>query len=161
MVDSTIDQALSDLDREIAAAVRKAPSLAEAHPDDVNRPSVIAPDLAMPEYVEHHDGATEIGKLSAEAVVREFEAAAKEIEMMGAELVERVQQCEAMTRDAFAVTEELKQTAAHYREEAKRIFLQIENCSLVMAEVRTTCNELRDKIGMSADRLKPKTSETA
>jgi len=29
-------------------------------------------------------GATEIGKLSAEAVVREYEAAAKDIEAMGA-----------------------------------------------------------------------------
>lgn len=112
----------------------------------------------MPEYVEHHDGATEIGKLSAEAVVREFEAAAKDIETMGAELIERVKQCEAMTRDAFLVTEELKQTAARYREEAKNIFVQIENCSLLMAEVRTTCTALRDKIAIPADRLKPTTS---
>jgi hypothetical protein len=115
----------------------------------------------MPEYVEHHDGATEIGRLSAEAVVREFEAAAKEIETMGAELIERAKQCEVLTRDAFAVTEELKETAARYREEAKRIFVQIENCSLVMAEVRTTCTELRDKIAVPipADRLKPKRDE--
>jgi pentose-5-phosphate-3-epimerase len=112
----------------------------------------------MPEYVEHHDGATEIGKLSAEAVVREFEAAAKDIETMGAELIERVKQCEAMTRDAFLVTEELKQTAARYREEAKNIFVQIENCSLLMAEVRTTCTALRDKIAIPADRLKPTAS---
>jgi hypothetical protein len=34
---------------------------------------------------------------------------------MGAELVERVKQCEAMTRDAFAVTEELKETAERPR----------------------------------------------
>jgi uncharacterized coiled-coil DUF342 family protein len=156
MVESTIGRSLTDLDREIAAAVRKASSVEQSLTDDVTPPSVIAPDLAMPEYVEHRDGATEIGKLSAEAVVREFEAAAQEIETMGAELIERVKQCEAMTRDAFAVTEELKETAARYREEAKRIFVQIENCSLVMAEVRTTCTELRDKIAMPADRLKPK-----
>ena len=48
----------------------------------------------MPEYVEHNEAATEIGKLYAEAVVREYEAAAKEIEAMGAELIERVKQCE-------------------------------------------------------------------
>jgi hypothetical protein len=42
---------------------------------------------------------------------------------MGAELIERVEQCEAMTRDALAVTEELKETDARYREEAKRVFL--------------------------------------
>ena len=42
------------------------------------------------DYVEHRDGATEIGRLSAEAVVRECEAAAKDIEALGAELIDRV-----------------------------------------------------------------------
>jgi phosphoglycolate phosphatase-like HAD superfamily hydrolase len=100
----------------------------------------------MPAYVEHHDGATEIGKLSAEAVVSEYEAAAKEIEMMGVGLMELVKQCEANTKNALAVSEELKETAARYRDEAKRVFVQIENCSQVTAEVRTTCNEMMAKI---------------
>ena len=104
----------------------------------------------MPDYVEHRDGATEIGKLSAEAVVREYEAAAKDIEAMGAELIEHVKQCEAMTRDALAVTEEMKETARRYREEAKRVFLQIENCSLMTAEVRKTCTELKERIAAPA-----------
>jgi hypothetical protein len=117
-----------------------------------------APNLAMPDYVEHRDGATEIGKLSAEAVVREYEAAAKDIEALGAELIDYVKQCEAMSRDAFAVTEELKETAGRYREEAKRVFLQIENCSLMTAEVSKTCTELRERIAVppTIDRPKPK-----
>ena len=102
--------------------------------------------MAMPDYVEHSAGATEIGKLSAEAVVREYEIAAKEIEAMSAELIELVKQCEAVTRDAITVTDELKEIAGRYREEAKRVFLQIENCSQVTAEVRKVCTELRDKI---------------
>jgi hypothetical protein len=102
--------------------------------------------MSIPDYVEHRDGATEIGKLSAEAVVREYEAAAKEIEEMGGELIERVKQCEVMTRNALAVNEEMKETAARYREEAKRIFLQIENCTMMTAEVRKTCTELKEKI---------------
>ena len=68
------------------------------------------------------------------------------VEAMGGELIERVRQCEAMTRDALAVTEEMKDTAARYREEAKRIFLQIENCTLMTAEVRKTCTEFKEKI---------------
>ena len=112
--------------------------------------------LAMPDYVEHRDGVTEIGKLSAEAVVREYEATAKEIESMGAELLERVKQCEEMTRDALAVTAELKEVAARYREEAKRVFEHIETCSLVVAEARKTCTDLKDRIAVSlpADKLK-------
>jgi hypothetical protein len=135
----------TDLEREIEEEFRNLP------------PAVRSPNLAIPDYVEHRDGVTEIGKLSAEAVVREYEAAAKDIETMGAELIERVNQCEAMTRGAFAVTEEMKETAARYREEATRVFLEIENCSLVTAEVRKTCNELIEKIvgPVTIDRLKP------
>src|SRR3989440_11487626 len=135
-----------DLEREIEEEFRKQPQDRESQPSDFAPLSVRAPDIAMPDYVEHREGATEIGKLSAEAVVREYEAAAKEIEQMGAELIERAKQCEAMTRDALAVTEEMKETAARYREEAKRVFLQIESCTLMAAEVRKTCSELKDKI---------------
>lgn len=135
-----------DLEREIEQEFRKLPPVRESQPIDYAPPSVRSPDLGMPDYVEHSDGATEIGRLSAEAVVREYEAAAKDIEALGAELIEHVKQCEAMTRDALAVTEELKQTAGRYREEAKRIFQEIENCSLVTAEVRKSCAEMRDRI---------------
>jgi hypothetical protein len=135
-----------DLEREIEAEFRNRPPVREAHPVDFAPPQVRAPALSMPDYVEHREGATEIGKLSAEAVVREYESAAKEIEAMGVELIERVKQCEAMVHDALAVNEEMKEIAARYRAEAKRIFLQIEDCSLVTAEVRKTCNELMEKI---------------
>jgi hypothetical protein len=139
-----------NLEREIEAEIRNRPPVRDGHPADFAPPSVRAPALSMPDYVEHRDGATEIGKLSAEAVVREYESAAKEIEAMGAELIERVRQCEAMVRDALAVTEEMKETAARYRVEAKRVFLEIEDCSLVTAEVRKTCNALIEKIAMDS-----------
>ena len=147
----------TDMEREIHEELRHR-SLHETRPTYIDTPTVGAPTMAMPDYVEHRDGATEIGKLSAEAVVREYEATAKEIEAMGTELIERVRQCEAMTRDALAVNEELREMANRYREEAKRVFLQIENCSLVTAEVRKTCLELKEKIAVSpaADKLKPK-----
>jgi hypothetical protein len=61
-------------------------------------------------------------------------------------MIERVKQCEEMARGGLAVLNEMKQTAARYREEAKRLFLEIENCSLVTAEVRKTCTELKQKI---------------
>jgi hypothetical protein len=136
-----------DLEREIEKEFRNRPRTLEPQPSDFAPPAVRAPALSMPDYVEHRDGATEIGKLSAEAILREYEAAAKEIEATGATLIERVQQCEEMTRDAtLSLVEEMKETAARYREEAKRIFLQIENCSLMTAEVRKTCAELNKKI---------------
>jgi hypothetical protein len=125
-----------DLEREIEEEFRKLPQDRESQPSDFAPPSVRAPDLALPDYVEHRDGATEIGKLSAEAVVREYEAAAKDIEA----------QCEAMSRQTLVVIDELKETAERYRQEAKRVFLQIETYSLVTAEVRKSCAEMREKI---------------
>lgn len=153
---SATERPVTDMEREIQAELRHRPPLHET--TRLDPPTIGAPTLAMPDYVEHRDGATEIGKLSAEAVVREYEATAKEIESMGAELLDRVKECEAMTRDAIAVTEELKQVAARYREEAKRVFDHIETCSLVVAEARKTCTDLKDRIAVSlpADKLKPK-----
>lgn len=149
------DNFLTNIEREIQTEVRAKPHLTE--PRTSNPPTVRSP-ATMPEYVEHRDGATEIGKLSAEAVVREYEAAAKEIEAMGADLVERVKQCERVTAEALSATDELKEVAARYRTEAKRVFDQIENCSFVVAEVRKTCTELRDKIAapMTIERQKKK-----
>jgi hypothetical protein len=140
-----------DLEKEIEAEFRSSPPMRGEHSMELAPPPRMrAPTIAIPHYVEHCEGATEIGKLSAEAVVREYEAAAKDIEAMGAELIERVKQCEAMASDALAITEEMKETAARYREEAKRIFLQIENCTRMTAEVRKTCIELKEKIATPA-----------
>jgi hypothetical protein len=146
-----------DIEREIRSEVRNRQALHDPHAS-VASPAIDAPDLAMPDYVAHRDGATEIGKLSAEAVLREYEATAKEIESMGVDLIERVKQCETMTRDALAVTAELKEIAARYREEAKRAFEHIETCSLMVAEARKTCTELKDKLAvpLAADKLRSK-----
>jgi hypothetical protein len=141
-----------DLEGQIQAEVESLTSIhgelpVSYAPPRVRSPSLSMPDdVAIPDYVKHTEGATEIGKLSAEAIVREYEAAAKDIEAMGAELMERVKQCEAMTRNALAVSEEMKATATYYREEAKRVFLQIESCSLLTAEVRKTCTDLKGRI---------------
>ena len=123
MVQSTIGQVLTNIEREIQAEVHNSHQPRQPSPVDFVTPMTAAPDMAMPDYVEHSDGATEIGRLSAEAVVREYEAAAKDIEALGVELVEHVKQCEAMARDVLKVTDELKETANRYRDEAKRVFI--------------------------------------
>jgi hypothetical protein len=156
MVQVSTGRSGAELEREIQAELRR-PAAHEPH--FASPTTVTAPALGMPDYVEHREGATEIGKLSAEAVVREYEETAKEIESMGTELLDRVKQCEALTRDALSVTAELKEIAARYREEAKRAFDHIEACSLVVAEARKTCADLKDKIipsAAGAERNKPR-----
>ena len=104
------------------------------------------PKGPMPDYVEHKKGVNQVGKLSAEAVVREYDAAVKEIEALGAELTEAANKCEAMVAGVHSTVNEIKELAANYREEGKRYFLQIEECSLMTSEVRTVCEVLKKKI---------------
>ena len=104
------------------------------------------PKGPMPDYVEHKEGVNQVGKLSAEAVVREYDAAVKEIEALGAELTEAAKKCEAMVAGVHATATEIRELAANYREEGKRYFLQIEDCSLMTSEVRSVCETLKKKI---------------
>src|SRR5215475_654595 len=97
------------------------------------------PPPPVPEYVVHRDDVSEIGKLSAEAIVREIEA-------MGGVVREMVQRCEQLTATASAMLKDIKGTAARYRKEGKRIFNEIESCSSATDEVRQLCDSFRDKI---------------
>ena len=97
----------------------------------------------MPDYVEHQEGVSRVGALSAEAVVRDFEAAAKEIEAMGAELISAAKKCEAMTAEVHTAIAFMRDTAATYREEAKKIFKRIEDCALFTEDVRKTCESVK------------------
>src|SRR3954447_12181404 len=104
------------------------------------------PNGPMPDYVEHKAGVNQVGKLSAAAVIREYDAAVKEIEALGVELAEAAKKCEAMVAGVHFMVNEIKELAANYREEGKRYFLQIEDCSLMTSEVRTVCETLKKRI---------------
>jgi hypothetical protein len=110
---------------------------------DTNHP---LPKGPMPDYVEHKEGVNRVGKLTAEAIVREYDAAVKEIEALGTELSEAARKCEAMVSGAHATVAEIRELAANYRDQGKRYFLQIEECSLMTSEVRTVCEVLKKKI---------------
>lgn len=133
-----------DLENDISEVLQ--PIVERSH-RDYAPPAIREPNIPpMPAYVEHQDGVNPVGRLSAEAVVREFEAAAKEIEAMGVEMQEAAKKCEAMTATVHTMIEEIKATAQLYRDEGKKIFEQIEACSLMTSEVRMTCDSLKAKI---------------
>ena len=104
---------------------------------------------AMPDYVERQDGVPRVGALSAEAMVRDHESAAKEIEAMGAELISAAMKCEAMTSEVHNAIAYMRETAAAYREEAKKIFKRIEDCALLTEHVRKTCETVKRRIETS------------
>ena len=130
---------LAKLEADVAAVPQVPASL----------PSIRVPSgqsESMPDYVEHQNGVPRAGALSAEAVVRDNEAAAREIEAMGAELISAARKCEAMTAEVHNAIAYMRDTAAAYREEAKKIFKRIEDCSLFTEDVRKTCEIVKRKI---------------
>ena len=102
--------------------------------------------IALPDYVEHQQGVSRVGALSAEAVVRDYETAAREIESMGAELIDAAKKCEAMTAEVHNAIAYMRDTAAAYREEAKKIFKRIEDCAVFTQDVRKTCEEVKRRM---------------
>ena len=84
-----------------------------------------------------------VGALTAEAVMQDYESAAKEIEAMGAELINAVKNLEAMTTDVNNV---IRETAAAYRQEGKKIFERIEECAVSTEDVRKTCEDVKRRM---------------
>jgi hypothetical protein len=102
--------------------------------------------IALPDYVEHKDGVTRAGALSAEAVVRDYESAAKEMEAMGSELIDAARKCEALTAQVHDAIAFMRETAAGYREEGRKIFERIEECALFTEDVRKTCEQVKRRM---------------
>ena len=100
----------------------------------------------LPDYVEHQDGVPRVAALSAGAMVRDHESAAREIEAMGAELISAAKKCEAMTAEVHNAIAYMRETAAAYREEARKIFKRIEDCALFTEDVRKTCETVKRRM---------------
>ena len=127
---------LAKLEADVTAALPALPV----------RAAPAVPPEPLPEYVEHREGVSRVGQLTAEAVVRDYEAAAKEIESMGNELISAAKKCEAMTAEVHDAIAFMRDTAAAYREEAKKIFKRIEDCALFTQDVRKTCEEVKRRM---------------
>lgn len=138
-----------DIEGEIGNLIYNARRRSLGRPLHAHEPQLA--DGPMPDYVEHKEGVNQVGKLSAEAVVREYDAAVKEIEALGSELTDAAKKCEAMVAGVHAMVGEIKELAANYREEGKRYFLQIEDCSLLTSEVRSVCENLKKKIAAGSN----------
>lgn len=131
---------VSQIEGDIGEAVHQRPHIQAVE----TAPRQAKPQL--PDYVSHRDDVSEIGRLSAEAVAREYEVTAKEIEAMGEVVRDMVQRCEQLTTAASSMLKDIRTTATRYRQEGKRIFDEIESCSSATDEVRKLCDAFRDKI---------------
>ena len=136
---------LVDVEHDIAKALANSPP-----PRDHRRidfaPAIRAQTPPMPPYVEHHADVDQIGKLTAEAVIAQYEGAVKALEAMGTTLIDCVNRAEKMAAGCKDAITYVQDTAQKYREEAKLIFDRIEQASVMTAEVRLLCDEMRKKI---------------
>jgi hypothetical protein len=138
-----------DVEADIAEQMARHRPLAAPTPADFAPPAVRGEPL--PDYVQHAANVSDVGALSAEAVVKQYETAAKAVEAMGAELTSNLAKLDATKVETMAAINELIEVAAQYRETGKRIFLEIENHAMMTAEVRNACKAFKDKIaGTSA-----------
>ena len=67
-----------------------------------------------------------------------------------AELIDAAKKCEAMTADVHDAIAYMRDTAAAYREDAKKFFKRIEACALFTEDVRKTCEEVKRKMAEGA-----------
>jgi hypothetical protein len=79
-------------------------------------------------------------------VVTQYEDAVKALEEMGATLIDCVKRAENMAAGCKDAIDFVQNTAQKYREEAKLIFERIEQASVMTAQVRSVCEEMRKKI---------------
>jgi hypothetical protein len=139
-----------DVEHDIAKVLTKSPPLRDHRAIDFVPARVRTPSPPMPPYVELHAEVDQIGKLSAEAVIAQYEDAVKALEAMGTTLIDCVQRAEKMAagcKDAIAYVQD---TAQKYREEASLIFDRIQQATVMTAEVRSVCDDMRKRIGNAA-----------
>jgi hypothetical protein len=137
---------LVGVEQDIAQALAENAPLRDHRPTDFAPLKVRTASSQMTSYLEHPADVDQIGKLSAESVAAQYEGAVKALEEMGTTLIDCVKRAEKMAagcKDAIAYVQD---TAQKYREEAKLIFDRIEQASVMTAEVRSVCDEMRRKM---------------
>jgi hypothetical protein len=131
---------------------KRATDVEVNHPTDLDEAMAqavappVAPSSALPDYVTHAPNTPRTGMLSAEAVVMEFEQTAKEIEKLGEELrhaAKRAEEAQAVLAKSMA---DLTATAKAYRDEAARVFAQVEAVTTKASEASALCATLREQI---------------
>jgi autotransporter translocation and assembly factor TamB len=89
----------------------------------------------------------DLGRLSAEAVLAQYEEAAKSVEGMGTEIKTRIERLEAALIEADKDMKLVAEAAAAIREKGKLVYIQIEEASGLSQEIRDACANFRKKVG--------------
>ena len=89
----------------------------------------------------------ELGRMSAEAVLTQYEAAAKSVEEMGEDVKARIVKLEAALAECHKDMQIIGECAQMIRDKGKLVQAQIEEASAVSADIREACVEFKRKMG--------------
>jgi conjugal transfer/entry exclusion protein len=89
----------------------------------------------------------DIGKVTGEAVMAQYQAAADTINEMKKPMQEWVDQCERALADLKAAMTYIDETAKKFREMGQETHDKIQQSSAAISSVRETCDLIRNKIG--------------
>jgi len=137
-----------DVDRKPFVASELEADVREALVTDFapHRQINVVPTNPLPAYVEHHQDADQVGRLTAEAVVHQYEATAQSVEEMGIDLKAYAKfLIEELERTQEAV-KYVADTVQSIRDEGKRSFERVQQRSMITTQVRDACAEIRNKI---------------
>jgi hypothetical protein len=106
------------------------------------------PDRALHQLAPPDDqpSVDSIGQVTAEAVMAQYEAAAKTIEAMREPMKNWTDHCQTALADLKAAMEYIDETAKRFRELGQTTHDRIQRSSAAITEVRQTCDSIREKI---------------
>jgi hypothetical protein len=107
--------------------------------DDMHQPKLV-PIQNEPANLDN------LGKMSADAVRAQYEAAAKAFEVMGEEVKDRINKLEASLDEAAASMKLLSEAAAAIREQGKLAHMQIAEMSSVTKHINGMCADVMKKV---------------
>jgi hypothetical protein len=93
--------------------------------------------------VQHED----IGKLSAEAVLKQYEQTAKDVENLGVTVKEWIAKLEGVLKDCNDDLKLISDAAKHVRDKGDAIHAVIDQASAVSKTIRDTCADFTSKVG--------------
>ena len=89
----------------------------------------------------------DLGRMSAEAVSAQYDAAAKAFEEMGPEVKERIAKIAGSLLELDRDLKEIAEMAAAIREKGKHVEAQIAEASALSVDIRSSAAEVRKKLG--------------
>jgi hypothetical protein len=143
-ISALVSQLSAPVDLDEAAREREL-GMKELPVDYAPQPAQVL-TMPLPDYVKHSEDATPTGAVVGEAIVKEYEAAAQEIEALGEQLRAEHAKADERQRSLAEALANLTETAKAYREEAKRVFEQVEACATMANNVSELCQQMRAKL---------------